>query len=86
MIQSEVEDRFSEALLDGIVREGDLAYVDLDEDLDHLVVSKKISDTTPEAMAEVVESATDAGADADEGGATENSGAAETDEAGDTEE
>lgn len=86
LIQSEVEDRFSEALLDGIVREGDLAYVDLDEDLDHLVVSKKISDTTPEAMAEVVESATDAGADVDEGGATENSGAAETDEAGDTEE
>ena len=41
LIQSEVEDRFSEALLDGVIRAGDLAYVDLDEELDHLTVSKK---------------------------------------------
>lgn len=80
LVQSEVEDRFSEALLDGIVREGDLAYVDLDEDLDHLVVSKKVSETTPEAMVEVVESAPDAGADAAASEAAEDSDAAEAGE------
>ncbi len=80
LVQSEVEDRFSEALLDGIVREGDLAYVDLDEDLDHLVVSKKVSETTPEAMVEVVESAPDAGADAAASEAAEDSDATEAGE------
>lgn len=55
LIQSEVEDRFAEALLDDIIKEGDLAYVDLDEDLDHLVVSKKSAEKAPEAIAEVVD-------------------------------
>lgn len=44
LIQTEVEDRFSEALLDRIVEEGDTAVVDLDVDADHLVISKKVSD------------------------------------------
>lgn len=57
LIQSEVEDRFSEALLDGVIQEGDLAYVDLDEELDHLVVSKRGPEEKPEALAELADEA-----------------------------
>lgn len=41
LIQTEVEDRFSEALLDGTVVRDDVAEVDLDEEKGHLVVRKK---------------------------------------------
>jgi ATP-dependent Clp protease ATP-binding subunit ClpC len=41
LIQTEVEDRFSEALLDGVIEQGDTAVVDLDEDAGHLVITKK---------------------------------------------
>lgn len=41
LIQTEVEDRFSEAMLDNLVGPGDTAVVDLDEDLGHLVVTGK---------------------------------------------
>ena len=43
LIQSEVEDRFSEALLDQVLAQGDTAQVDLDESADHLVICKKES-------------------------------------------
>ncbi len=43
LIQTEVEDRFSEALLDRIVEEGDTAIVDLDVEAGHIVISKKVS-------------------------------------------
>lgn len=39
---SEVEDRFSEALLDGTVEKGEVAVVSLDKALGHLVIHKKI--------------------------------------------
>ncbi|NLC26275.1 MAG: ATP-dependent Clp protease ATP-binding subunit [Fastidiosipila sp.] len=52
LIQSEVEDRFSEALLDGIIKEGDLAYIDLDEEQDHLLVRKKGVEEAPEVVKE----------------------------------
>ena len=41
LIQTEVEDRFSEALLDHTIAKGDTALVDLDQSGDHLVISKK---------------------------------------------
>ena len=44
LIQTEVEDRFSEALLDRIVEEGDTAVVDLDIDAGHLMIERKVSD------------------------------------------
>ncbi len=44
LIQTEVEDRFSEALLDHIVAEGDTAEVDLDTEADHLVIRKKMAE------------------------------------------
>jgi ATP-dependent Clp protease ATP-binding subunit ClpC len=44
LIQTEVEDRFSEALLDRIVEEGDTAVVDLDVDAGHLMIERKVSD------------------------------------------
>ncbi|HHW93721.1 MAG TPA: ATP-dependent Clp protease ATP-binding subunit [Clostridiaceae bacterium] len=44
LIQTEVEDRFSEALLDCIVEEGDIAVIDLDVGGDHIVISKKKSE------------------------------------------
>ena len=50
LIQTEVEDRFSEALLDRVVEEGDTAIVDLDVDADHIIISKKVS--APEAREE----------------------------------
>ena len=43
LIQTEVEDRFSEALLDRIVEEGDTAVVDLDVDAGRLIIEKKVS-------------------------------------------
>ncbi len=46
LIQTEVEDRFSEALLDNTVSRGDTAEIDLDSDQGHLVVRKK----TPEVQ------------------------------------
>ena len=46
LIQSEVEDRFSEALLDCIIEKGDTAVVDLDVEADHLVVRCKAKDPT----------------------------------------
>jgi ATP-dependent Clp protease ATP-binding subunit ClpC len=42
LIQTEVEDRFSEALLDGTVEKGEVAVVSLDKALGHLVIHKKI--------------------------------------------
>ncbi len=39
LIQSQVEDRFSEAMLDGTIQEGDIAWVDVDQD--QLVVRRK---------------------------------------------
>ncbi len=44
LIQTEVEDRFSEALLDRIVEEGDTAIVDLDVETGHLVITKKVAE------------------------------------------
>jgi ATP-dependent Clp protease ATP-binding subunit ClpC len=41
LIQTEVEDRFSEALLDHTIAKGDTALVDLDQSGDHLVISRK---------------------------------------------
>lgn len=41
LIQTEVEDRFSEALLDGTIRQGDVALVTLDPDHSQLVIGKK---------------------------------------------
>ena len=46
LIQTEVEDRFSEALLDNTVSRGDTAEIDLDSDQGHLVVRRK----TPEVQ------------------------------------
>jgi hypothetical protein len=37
-----VEDRFSEALLDGTVEKGEVAVVSLDKAQGHLVIQKKI--------------------------------------------
>lgn len=42
LIQTEVEDRFSEALLDGTVEKGEVAVVSLDKAQGHLVIQKKI--------------------------------------------
>ncbi len=44
LIQTEVEDRFSEALLDGTVSKGDTAEIDLDTGLGHLVVGRRMPD------------------------------------------
>ncbi|NLB28451.1 MAG: AAA domain-containing protein, partial [Clostridiaceae bacterium] len=55
LIQTEVEDRFSEALLDNTVSRGDTAEIDLDSDQGHLVVRRKtpeVQDTGPEAEVE----------------------------------
>jgi len=49
LIQSEVEDRFSEALLDGIIEKGDTVIVDLDVETDHLIVLRKATDSTGQA-------------------------------------
>lgn len=48
LIQTEVEDRFSEALLDKTVNQGDTAEIDLSPDLGHLEVSRKISSSSTE--------------------------------------
>ncbi len=47
LIQSEVEDRFSEALLEGVIEKGDTAVVDLDVEADHLIVLRKETDSVP---------------------------------------
>ncbi len=51
LIQTEVEDRFSEALLDNTVSRGDTAEIDLDSDQGHLIVRRKVQEpqgSTPE--------------------------------------
>ncbi|NLB51230.1 MAG: ATP-dependent Clp protease ATP-binding subunit, partial [Clostridiaceae bacterium] len=48
LIQTEVEDRFSEALLDKTVNQGDTAEIDLNPDLGHLEVSRKMSSSPTE--------------------------------------
>ncbi|MBP7403267.1 MAG: AAA family ATPase, partial [Clostridia bacterium] len=50
VIQSQVEDRFSEAMLDGVVAAGDTALVDAGDD--GIVIRKKTPDTVPESAPE----------------------------------
>lgn len=52
LIQTEVEDRFSEALLDQTIAAGDTAVIDLDPEMNHLEVRKKEIGTDPEPIEE----------------------------------
>jgi len=70
LIQTEVEDRFSEALLDQIVAEGDTAEVDVDTGGTHLLIRKK----EPAQGSPVADGEDAAGEKADDSGPVNNSG------------
>jgi ATP-dependent Clp protease ATP-binding subunit ClpC len=80
LIQSVVEDNFSEALLDGVVQSGDVAEVDVEDD--KIVVRRLNQRAEPEAEAEEVDATVTESEDAAAGGSVPDEAADSATEAG----